>query len=527
MNERIFIYSFFVVFLLLPLVSVCGQDENDEQESKFVQYFYPNGQVSSEGTMRDGKPDGYWRTYYVTGVIKSEGKRTNYLLDSTWNFYNNTGELTQQINYKIGEKSGYSIRYSYDNPLKPGRPTMISKELYVNGKKEGRSYYYYTTGELKQIVLYRDGKKHGLAREYSRDSTLITVMDYNDNYLVNRERINRRDEQGRKQGTFREYYESGRIKREVNYLDDQMHGYYREFNGNSELVMAMRYERGKIIEEIDEDIRELLDMKNTYDKQGRLIFSGGYKDGVPVGIHRYYDTTGVVVNAHLYNEKGEKISEGIIDEQGRRMGEWIDFYTTGEVRAKGTYVNNQRSGLWTFYYRSGSIEQKGRFERGRFQGAWTWYYPNGNVWREERYMNGREDGEFVEYDQSGDILARGQYINGEKDGEWIYQVGDHSERGSYVIGLREGEWKYFYNDGTLKYEGYYSRGNPDKRHKYYYPSGELKEEQYYEMGIRERNWKKYDEEGNMVMTITYRNNREQRINGIKIRLPESDITLIR
>ena len=96
-----------------------------------------------------------------------------------------------------------------------------------------------------------------------------------------------------------------------------------------------------------------------------------------------------------------------------------------------------------------------------------------------------------------------------------------------MIGLREGIWKYYFNDGKIKYEGSYSQGNPDKRHKYYYPYGVLKEDQYYELGIREKNWKKYDEEGNLVMTITYKNNIEQRINGIRIKLPESDVTLIR
>jgi len=120
-----------------------------------------------------------------------------------------------------------------------------------------------------------------------------------------------------------------------------------------------------------------------------------------------------------------------------------------------------------------------------------------------------------------------EYIGGEKEGEWIYQVGDHVERGSYVIGLREGVWKYYYPDGSLKYEGSYSQGNPDKRHKFYYPDGSLKEEQYYVMGIREKNWKKYDKEGNLLMTITYKNNEELRINGVKTELPESDIKLIR
>ena len=508
-------------------ISAETNGQGNDPDSGFVQFFYPNSQVSSEGTMKDGQPDGDWRTYYVTGVIKSEGKRTNYLLDSTWNFYNQSAELVQSISYKIGEKNGFSIRYRYDNPLNPGQQTMVSKELYVNGKREGNSFYYHPTGELKQMVYYKNNRKQGMAREYNPDSVLITVLEYNDSYLVNRERINRTDNQERKQGTFREYYENGKMKKEENYLDNQLHGYYREFDGKGELVMAMRYERGQIMEQIDEDLKELLDMKSTFDEQGRLIFTGGYKEGVPVGIHRFFDTAGVVENAHLYNELGQKIAEGVIDEQGRRKGSWTDYYNTGEMRATGTYTNNQRSGRWNFYYRTGSIEQKGRFERGRYQGLWMWYYPNGNTWREESYFNGREDGVFVEYDRNGAILTKGDYISGEKDGEWIYQVGDHEERGTYVIGLREGIWKYYYNDGKVKYEGNYSQGNPDKKHKYYFPSGVLKEEQYYELGIREKNWKKYDELGNLVMTITYRNNVEQRINGIRIRLPEDDITLIR
>lgn len=527
MSSRLTAYGLIAVvgFMVIQNLPLAGQGGEDTRE--FVQIFYPNGQVSTEGTMRDGKPDGYWKSYYVTGVIKSEGKRTNYLLDSIWNFYNQSGELIQQISYQIGEKSGYSTNYSYDNPLHPGQATIISRELYVNGRKEGNSYYYHPTGELKLIVYYKDGRRQGISREFYRDSTLITVVEYNDNYMVNRERLNRTDRDGRKQGTFRDYYENGKIKKEEHYLDNQLHGYYREFDGNGEMVMALRYERGQIMEEIDEDLKELLDMKSTYDEAGRLIFTGGYKEDIPVGIHRFYDTTGTVENAFLYNELGQKISEGIIDEQGNRRGAWTDFYPTGEVRAKGNYQNNQRTGSWTFYFQSGGIEQRGNFERGRYHGSWTWYYSNGNVWREERYFNGREDGEFVEYDVSGNILTKGNYISGEKEGEWIYQVGDHEERGTYLIGLREGIWKYYYKNGKLKYEGLYSQGNPDKRHKYYYPSGTLKEEQYYELGIREKNWKKYDEEGNMVMTITYRNNVEQRINGIRIRLPEDDITLIR
>ena len=146
-----------LLFFGIHPVILFGQDE--QQDSTFVQFFYPNDQVSSEGIMRDGKPDGYWRTYYVTGIIKSEGKRTNFLLDSIWNFFNQAGEMTQQISYSLGEKSGYSNTYIYDNPQNPGQSTLISSELYILGKKEGKSFYYHQTGELKLIVFFKNGKK--------------------------------------------------------------------------------------------------------------------------------------------------------------------------------------------------------------------------------------------------------------------------------------------------------------------------------------------------------------------------------
>lgn len=463
----------------------------------------------------------------MTGVIKSEGKRTNFLLDSTWNFYNQSGELVQQIDYRLGKKSGYSLEYIYSNPENPGQPTLVSKELYVNDKKEGESYYYYNTGELWQIVYYREGQRHGITREFSKDGIQITILEYSNNYLINRERINRTDSFGKRQGTYKTFYDNGQLKMEQNFKDDQLDGSYREYAPDGTLKIAMRYELGAIIDKIDEDVREVLDIRNSYDAEGRLIFSGGYREDIPVGIHRFFDTLGNVINAYLYNEMGQKISEGIIDEEGRRVGNWKDFYETGELRANGNYLDNQRSGEWFFYFRNGAIEQKGRFARGRFEGTWTWYYPDGTIWREENYFGGREDGLFVEYDDQGNVVTKGEYLSGERNGEWIYNVGDHSEKGSYILGLREGVWQYFFIDGTLKYEGSYYQGNPDGRHKYYYPSGQLKEDQYYQMGIREKNWKKYDEEGNLIMTITYKNDQEIRINGIKVDLPERDIKLIR
>ena len=47
------------------------------------------------------------------------------------------------------------------------------------------------------------------------------------------------------------------------------------------------------------------------------------------------------------------------------------------------------------------------------------------------------------------------------------------------------------------------------------------------MGIREKTWKKFNEEGIPVLVITYKNDVEISINGVRIKLPESDTKLIK
>ena len=52
-------------------------------------------------------------------------------------------------------------------------------------------------------------------------------------------------------------------------------------------------------------------------------------------------------------------------------------------------------------------------------------------------------------------------------------------------------------------------------------------ERYYDSGLREKSWKKYSEEGDLIITIAYRDDVEISINGVRINLPESDTKLIK
>ena len=68
-----FFVNFFIIFF--SILNVNAQEK--EVKDGFTKYTYSSGKVSSEGFIKNGKPDGYWKTYYENGIIKyfSENNR--------------------------------------------------------------------------------------------------------------------------------------------------------------------------------------------------------------------------------------------------------------------------------------------------------------------------------------------------------------------------------------------------------------------------------------------------------------------
>ncbi len=514
--------------LFLIIIIFCaifkGYSQGNEIITDGYQIFrYPNGTVSSEGMMKNGKPEGYWKSYYVTGVLKSEGKRTSFLLDSIWIFYDQVGDTTEKISYLLGKKNGYYSRYK---KIPSEGIYLWSKELFAGDKKEGTAYIYYPDGKIQQTISYSGGRKEGLSREYDKNGQIITLYEYNNDFLISRERINRTDVKGLKQGGWKDFYPSGSIRTESTYKDDMLHGYYKEYDSRGRLTLTMLYDNGAIVKSRVEDEPDI-EIVNRYNNDNKLIYNGPYRNNVPVGTHREYSGDGKIINSFIYNDNGLLLSEGIVDEAGNYNGKWKNFYPDSKLMAEGNYTDSRRTGTWKFYNITGKIEQTGNYNNGRPDGLWKWFYDNGTVLREEEYFQGVRDGIFVEYSSNGDIIAQGQYADGEKNGQWKMNNGNYIEEGNYIIGLKEGQFKSYYGDGTLRFKGNYRQGNPDGQHLYYFDNGRLKEEQYYKMGIRQKIWKKFDETGNLLLTIIYKNDVEVSINGVKIYLPEPDIKLIK
>jgi hypothetical protein len=128
---------------------------------------------------------------------------------------------------------------------------------YMNGKKEGSWTEYYTNGVVKNITTYMAGEKEGIYAEMNNNGQLIK----------------------------RFYYHKG-----------QRHGDYKEFN-YSNLKEERIYKFGKIEGTV----------KIYYDN-AKVMEEGVYKNGLRDGISKWYDQDGKLTIEYEY-KNGELVKK--------------------------------------------------------------------------------------------------------------------------------------------------------------------------------------------------------------------------
>ena len=529
-----FISKYFLFFLILFVSkqSLFGQVTNPNGYNTF---FYDNGSKSSEGTMRDGKADGYWKNYYKNGKVKIEGNRKNFQLDSLWKFYSEKGKITKSVNYLEGKRNGYTFNYDTNQHVS-------SKEGFLNDIKQGNSFTYYPSGKTKLIMPYVKGKPDGYAYEFSEDSVIISIMKYQGGILASVDRLNRKDENGKKQGVWKDFYEDGKLKEEKKYKDDVVDGYVKTYDKKGNLSNTEKFNYGKLVKNAPELAK--LDVYKDYYDDGTMKYEGGYINGMPVGTHYHYrqkyicdslpiardDTSDVMIKKYVCRNRpvpdsaiiyleGIKTDYGAVDSMRNRIGIWTEFHNSGEFRGKGLYANDKRIGEWIFYYPNKQIEQKGKYDKkGRAQGEWNWYYENGALMRQEFYIDNKRDGIMTEYTEDGKIITKGEFIDDMQEGLWVYETPEYKEIGRYVNDKPDSLWKrYYMPKEKLRFEGRFLNGDEDGQHIWYYENGRKMTQGKYTGGMKQNDWKFFDEAGFNYLTIFYENDIEVKFQGVKVK----------
>ena len=498
-NKHIYINK--LLFIVCLLTNVCfGQD------STFMKYYYPSGELSSEGFFINNLPAGNWTNYYKNGQVKSSGFRKGTLLDSTWIFYDLSGCKTLEENYLNNKKHGLIIKYDSLEKIK-----KISN--FKEGLKSGEELIYFSMGENKIFKknYYLKNKMHGFCFEYDLYGNIITIIKYDMGIIIDKEEINRRDRDGKKHGIWKEFYKNGKVKKEEKYFHGLKDGILKKFDKYGRIEEIENFNKG----EEEKKIKLEFNISKENLKDGSSLVGVIYNNKKH-GLFKVYNKNKII--NYQYYDNDTLIREGMFDSINQKTGKWIYYWPNNKIKKQGYFKEGKKDSIWEYYYIDGIIQQKGKFKNNVPEQKWTWWYNNKQIKREETYLNGKEEGYVYEYDSTGKILTKGNYFHGEREGEWYYILNDYMENGNYIGGMKTGEWKTTYiNTNKIKFSGEYLNDLPIGEHKEYYPSGKIKLIGKYKSGKKTGEWKKYNLDGEIIVTYLYKNGIEIKRDGFKIK----------
>lgn len=470
-------------------------------QTGYQAFTYPGGQVASEGMLRDGRPDGLWKTYYESGQLKSIGKRTDFLLDSTWVFFSEVGDTSLIVNYKRDLKNGPRFTFGKDD---------IVMEPFVNDVRQGEGKRYDLKRHLIQTVAYKNGVEEGISPVFDTTGLLCEIITYKKGFVMTREAINRYNREAKKHGYWKTFFDDWSVRTECYYRHGMRDGFYKEYDEKGNLKKITKYVND--VEQVLESDMKPLIVQHEYYPNGKVKREASFRDGKREGVWREFDEQGNVLNSQTY-QKGVLVGQGIVDTDGKRRGLYKEFYPDSTLRAEGVFVEGQRSGEWKFYYHNGQVQEIGFYNEGQPDGIWTWYYENGQKQIEEQFFKGTPNGSYKEYDSRGNTIVTGTYFDGMKNGKWIEEIGDMRTQGEYRNDKQVGEWVSYYDNDKLAFKGTFNAGYPDGEHFFYYQNGRLREIQKYAAGVKHGDWKKYLDTGELYFTVTYDQGKEVKYDG--------------
>jgi antitoxin component YwqK of YwqJK toxin-antitoxin module len=184
------------------------------------------------------------------------------------------------------------------------------------------------------------------------------------------------------------------------------------------------------------------------DSAGQVIYTGHFRDGIPVGEFRYYYPDGKLKTVSILSNKGKRAVTTSYFQNGRKM-------------AAGNYLNEKKDSIWRFFseFDSAVVSQES-YVAGLIHGTSKVFFPEGGLSEVYHYVNGTRDGAWERYFPDGKLKLRGSYKAGEKAGR--FQIFDDSGKtrlsGQYSQGHQDGTWTYFDEKGEVFKKEFFNLG---------------------------------------------------------------------
>lgn len=188
--------------------------------------FVTNNAWSQNEIDSQGKKQGKWSKDYPWGVTRYTGAFKDDNEIGTFRFFDKNGKLVSERTYlspggkaevrmynmnEVLHASGMMIgKQKIGEWLYFGKAKkVVSKEFYVDGKKDGEEIAYYGNGKIAEHLFWKAGKKEGEWKQYFEDGSINLVAYFKNDIL---------------EGKVIYYYSNGDKKTTGTYLNGLKHG---------------------------------------------------------------------------------------------------------------------------------------------------------------------------------------------------------------------------------------------------------------------------------------------------------------
>lgn len=406
-----------------------GNRVNFELDSTW-NFYNDSAKLILQINYKEGKKNGIRRTFRKDEVV--EENFSNDIKQGLTITYFPDGKIKQTVNFTNGVEDGVAREFSHDGTIisliEYRKGFIIDREninrVDKNGLKQGRWKYFYDDGKVKLEGIYRDDKRNGYFKEYDDKGMLIDIAKYvNDEKQVETPELVKLDVKT-------DYYPTGKVKTIASYKGDVPEGIRRDYDTSGRVVSSYIFSKGKIISEgiIDDEGVKDGPWKEYYE-EGQLRSEGVYSLGKRIGKWNFYHENGSIEQEGNYNNQGNTegpwkwyYDNGTVAREesfrnGLNDGIYTEYDETGKVVVQGEYVDGLEEGLWKYEY--GDTHEEGVYKGGKRNGEWKTYYDNGQLSFIGSFIDDNPNGQQVWYWPNGKKKDQGEFIMGLRTGDWV------------------------------------------------------------------------------------------------------------
>ena len=245
---------------------------------------------------------------------------------------------------------------------------------------------FYDNGRVKTEGSFLHNLPIGIHKEHDENGKLVKSREYTSESVLVGEGLF--DENGKRTGKWRLYdgywdyfyaegsYRKGKMTGEWSYFyssgNPEMHGEYEEDKPVGEWTWL--YPNGSK-RRVENYYDGLLDgAYEEYDSVGNLLVKGSYSEGMKTG--DWESHIGDVVQYGSYSSDV-------------KTGEWKSYYVdSGKLSFSGAFRSGDAVGVHKWMYPNGQIETVGEYRGGEKHKVWYKYYPDGTVYMTRTYRYG-------------------------------------------------------------------------------------------------------------------------------------------